>query len=207
MQKLKLITIVFAVTQLGVVAHAAQTNDVAPARGAETATSARREYLLVPTDVVQVNVFQEDDLATKARIAKDGTVTLPLLGSVPIGGKTREQAAAHIQKLLGEKYLVHPQVSVDVVEYSKRRFTVLGQVQRPGRYEIPGDESVNLLQAISIAGGYTRLGAASKITVQRGEGEQKQIFKLDADSMARQKGVELFEIIAEDTITVGEKIF
>ena len=166
-----------------------------------------RNYILVPNDVVQVFVYQEDDLNARVRLAKDGSVTLPLLGPVQIGGKTREQAALHIQTLLGNKYLVNPQVSLDVVEYAKRRFTVLGHVQRPGTYEIPGDETINLLQAISMAGGYTRLGAGNKVTVQRGEGASKQIFKLDADEMARKKEVEIFEIIADDTITVGEKLF
>ncbi|HMJ91562.1 MAG TPA: polysaccharide biosynthesis/export family protein [Candidatus Acidoferrum sp.] len=177
---------------------AVATNDV---------NGARPDYVLVPSDIVQVKVYQEDDLDAKVRLAKDGTVTLPLLGAVNIGGKTREQAAAAIKARLGEKYLVNPQVTVEIVEYSKRRFTVLGQVQRPGTYEFPGDESVNLLQGISMAGGYTRLGAANRITVQRGEGRDKNIFKLDADSMAKEKNVTMFEIAPDDTITVGEKIF
>jgi polysaccharide export outer membrane protein len=180
----------------------ASTNTVAA-----TNSAARKDYLLVPSDVVQVKVYQEDDLDAKVRLAKDGTVTLPLLGQVNIGGRTREQAALVIKKLLGEKYLVNPQVTVEVVDYSRRRFTVLGQVQRPGTYEFPGDESVNLLQAISMAGGYTRLGAASKVTVQRGEGAEKKIFKLDADSMAKERDVKVFEIQPDDTITIGERLF
>jgi protein involved in polysaccharide export with SLBB domain len=172
-----------------------------------TAASAQQEYLLAASDVVQVKVYQEDDLDAKVRVSKDGSVTLPLIGTTSIGGKTREQAAAVIMQKLGEKYLVHPQVTVDVVEYSKRRFTMLGQVQRPGTYEFPGDESVNLLQAISMAGGYTRLGAGNKVTVQRGEGSAKKIFKLDADSMAKDKDVRIFGVQPDDTITIGEKIF
>jgi protein involved in polysaccharide export with SLBB domain len=134
-------------------------------------------------------------------------VTLPLLGQVKIGGTTREQAAAVIREKLAEKYLVNPQVTVDVLEFTKRRFTVLGQVQRPGTYEFPADQSVNLLQAISMAGGYTRLGAASKVTVQRGEGSEKKAFKLDADSMAKEASVKIFEVLPDDTISIGEKIF
>lgn len=177
------------------------------AAAAVTNAASRPEYLLVANDVVQVKVYQEDDLDAKVRVSKDGTVTLPLIGSVQIGGRTREQAASIIKGKLGEKYLVNPQVTVDIVEFSKRRFTVLGQVQRPGTYEFPGDESVNLLQAISMAGGYTRLGAANKVTVQRGEGADKKIFKLDADSMAKERGVNIFEVAPDDTISIGEKIF
>ncbi len=186
--------------------HAADTK-LAAAPASNGTNAVRRDYLLVSSDVVQVKVYQEDDLDAKVRVARDGTVTLPLLGAVNIGGKTREQAAALIKQRLGDKYLVNPQVTVEIVEYSKRRFTVLGQVQRPGTYEFPGDDSVNLLQAISMAGGYTRLGASNKVTVQRGEASEKAIFKLDADSMAKDKNVTVFEIQPDDTITIGEKIF
>ena len=183
------------------------------AAGAETtapaaaSTNARPDYVLVPNDTIMVKVYQESDLDARVRISKDGTIVLPLLGQVAVGGKTREHAAKMIRDLLAEKYLVSPQVSLDIAEYSKRRFTVLGQVQRPGTFEMPGDESVNLLQAISMAGGYTRLGTGRGVTVQRGEGLEKKVFKLDADSMAKDKDVKVFEIIADDTITIGEKLF
>jgi polysaccharide export outer membrane protein len=170
-------------------------------------TNARPDYLLAANDVVSVVVYQEEDLSAKVRVSKDGSIVLPLLGSVTVGGKTRETAARMIRDLLAEKYLVSPQVSLDIAEYAKRRFTVLGQVSRPGSYEMPGDESVNLLQAISMAGGYSRLGTGRGVTVQRGQGTDKKTFKLDADSMAKDKDVKIFEIEADDTITVGEKIF
>jgi len=182
----------------------AETNALPP--GSAT-TNARPDYILAPNDIVTVKVYQEDDLDAKVRISKDGSIVLPLLGQVTVGGKTREQAAKMIRDLLAEKYLVSPLVSLDIAEYSKRRFTVLGQVQRPGTFEMPGDESVNLLQAISMAGGYTRLGAGNRVTVQRVENGENKSIKLDADSMAKEKGVKIFEILPDDTITVGEKIF
>ena len=186
-----------------VIAAGAETN--APPLAA--ATNSRPDYVLVANDIIVMKVYQEDDLDAKVRISKDGSIVLPLLGTVTIGGKTREQAAKMIKDLLAEKYLVNPQVSLDIAEYSKRRFTVLGQVARPGTFEIPGDESVNLLQAISMAGGYSRLGTGRGVTVQRGQGPEKKSFKLDADAMAKDKGVTIFEILPDDTITVGEKLF
>jgi polysaccharide export outer membrane protein len=183
-------------------AAAAETNAATAAN-----TNARPDYVLAPNDTIMVKVYQESDLDAKVRISKDGTIVLPLLGQVSVGGKTREDAARLIRDLLAAKYLVSPQVSLDIAEYSKRRFTVLGQVQRPGTFELPGDETVNLLQAISMAGGYTRLGTGRGVSVQRGEGPDKRVFKLDADSMAKDKDVKNFEIIADDTITIGEKIF
>ena len=164
-----------------------------------------RVYLLSPNDVIQVKVYQEDDLETRGRVAQDGSLTLPLVGVVKIGGQSVEQAAAMIQGLYGKDYLVNPQVSVIILEYSKRNFTVLGQVQKPGSYEIPNEQAIDLLRAIAMAGGYTRIGNPSKITVQRKVGDATRIFKLDAESMAKDKNAKPFEIRPEDTVTVGEK--
>jgi polysaccharide export outer membrane protein len=98
-------------------------------------------------------------------------------------------------------------VTLSVAEYAKRRFVVLGQVQRPGPYELPGDKPTSLLQAIAIAGGYTRIGSPRKVTVQRLVDGDQRIFKLDAEAMAKESNARMFEILPEDTITVGEKLF
>jgi len=164
-----------------------------------------RLYVLKPNDVVMVKVYQEEDLTIQARVARDGSITLPLLGTVSIGSNTVEQAIGLIRDGLAKDYLVNPQVSLSIVEYAKRRFTVLGQVNRPGTYEMPGDDQLNLLQAVAMAGGYTRIGAPTKITVQRVVADETKIFKLNAESMAKNKGEKPFEILPEDTITVGEK--
>jgi protein involved in polysaccharide export with SLBB domain len=164
-----------------------------------------RLYVLKPNDVVMVKVYQEEDLTIQARVARDGSITLPLLGTVYIGSNSVEQAIGLIRDGLAKDYLVNPQVSLSIVEYAKRRFTVLGQVTRPGTYEMPGDDSLNLLQAIAMAGGYTRIGAPTKITVQRVVADQTKIFRVNAESMAKNKGEKPFEILPEDAITVGEK--
>jgi polysaccharide export outer membrane protein len=127
-------------------------------------------------------------------------------GQVKIGGKTIEEATTVITRLFDDGYLVNPQVSITVLEYAKRRFTVLGQVQRPGTYEMPGEESINLLQAISMAGGYTRIGAPWKITLQRTVNDEQRVFKLDAEAMSKDRNAKPFEIMPDDTITVGEKL-
>jgi protein involved in polysaccharide export with SLBB domain len=156
---------------------------------------------------VQMRVYQEDDLETKARIAKDGTVTIPLIGVVQIGGKTVEEATGLIRDLLDKDYLVNPQVTLTVTEYAKRRFTVLGQVQKPGTYEIPNEENVTLLQAIAMSGGYTRLANPGKITVSRQVGPQKTTLTFDGRAMASDTSTKTFAVMPDDTITVAERIF
>ena len=183
-------------------AAAAETN----ATTAAAVSDAVATYRLSPNDVVRVRVFQEDDLATELRLGRDGSATFPLLGIINLGGKTVDEAAASIREALGKDYLVNPQVTLTVVEYAKRRFTVLGQVQKPGSYELPGEESVTLLQAIAMAGGFTRLAVQGKVTITRVLGGKKT-FMVDIRSATSDPGTRLFEILPDDTITVAERVF
>jgi polysaccharide export outer membrane protein len=179
----------------------------AQARAEESAAPAQaRTYRLSPNDVVRVKVFQEDDLTTEMRLAKDGTATFPLLGVINLGGQTVDEAAATIRDLLGKDYLVNPQVTLTVAEYAKRRFMVLGQVQKPGSYDIPSEESVTLLQAIAMAGGFTRLAVQSKVTIIRTAGG-KRTLSVDVKSNANDPGVKPFEILPDDSIIVAERVF
>ena len=163
-------------------------------------------YQISPSDGVEIKVYQEEDLFTKGRIASDGSIVFPLIGVIKIGGKTVEQAAGMIKDLLAKDYLVNPQVSVTVVEYSKRRFTVLGQVARPGPYDFPNEGNVDLVEAIGMAGGATRI-ASSKATISRLKDGKKEVIRLDYKAMSKNKNATRFEILPDDTITVEESIF
>jgi protein involved in polysaccharide export with SLBB domain len=164
-------------------------------------------HLLASDDLVEIKVYQQPDLETKARIDQDGSMTMPLLGTIKISGKTVEEARVMIHDLLAKDYLVNPQVSITVVEYAKHSFTILGEVQRPGTYEIPSGGSFTLLQAIAFAGGYTRIGSPGKVAVQRIENGQKKVYNLDAGAMAKDENVKAFLVLPNDTINVGERFF
>ena len=183
----------------------------AAAVGATNATNAAklasRPYLISPDDVIWLKVYQEEDLETKLKVTKDGTVTLPLLGAVTIGGKTVEEASGLIRTMLDRRFLVNPQVSLSIVEYSKRKFTVLGQVQRPGIYEYSAEQPMTLLQAVAMAGGFTRQAAAGKVTVQRIEQGRIRSHKVGEEAMMRDSFALPFEIQPDDTINVGTKLF
>jgi polysaccharide export outer membrane protein len=162
-------------------------------------------YRLSANDLVQIKVFQEDDLDSTVRISKDGTIQFPLIGGAKIGGCTVQGAASVLESALRD-YLVRPQVTIRVTEYSKRRFTVLGQVAKPGAYEMPEDQSMNLLEAIGVAGGYTRIANPSKVVLKRKVNGEEKIFRLNAKTMATDGENQRFEVLPGDTILVGESI-
>lgn len=188
-----------------------------PGRVAEAATPAdavvpdqdspRANYVLAANDLIGIRVFQEDDLETRVRISKDGTITFPLIGVIRVGGKTPQEAARGIRDMLAKGYLINPQVTVSVLEYTKYRLTVLGQVQKPGSYDFPDRERLTLLEAIGMAGGYTRIADPGKIVVKRISNGKESVYRVNAKKMASRVDASAFEVMPGDVITVGESIF
>src|SRR5207253_7224639 len=82
-------------------------------------------YTLSANDQVAIEVFGEEDLRTNGRLNGEGNLSLPLLGSVHLGGLTLAQAASRITELYGRDYLVNPKVNITLVGYAKRRFSIL----------------------------------------------------------------------------------
>lgn len=165
-----------------------------------------RSYRLTANDVLKIKVYQEEDLTTDLRISKDGTANFPLLGAIVLGGKSIEEATAMVRDLLAKDYLVNPQVTITVTEYAKRRFTVLGQVGKPGIYEFPNEEGVTLLQAIGMAGGFTRLAKTSTVTVTRISGGNRTI-TVNVKANTNDPATKQFEVLQDDTVQVGERTF
>ena len=168
------------------------------------AVSAPTGYILTSNDQIGVEVFGEDDLRTAGRLNSEGNLSVPLLGSVHLAGLTLNQASGKLTELFGRDYLVSPRVNVFLLGYAKRRFTMLGQVSRPGSYEMPdgSPEGVDMLEAVAMAGGYTRIAAPERITVKRGN----DIVRVNGKRLAHGSG-ERFKVLPGDTVTVGESIF
>lgn len=184
---------------------------VAPPNAATNAVTAPSGYVLSANDQVAVEVFGEDDLRTSGRLNAEGNLSLPLLGSVHLSGLTLTQATARVTDLYARDYLVNPKVNVMLVGYAKRRFTMLGQVNRPGSFEMPDGSptGIDLLEAVAMAGGYTRIAAPERITVRRHGANGDEILKVDGKRLARGAGGanSSFKVQPGDTITVGESIF
>jgi polysaccharide export outer membrane protein len=184
------------------------TSSTSSSNSSVGAVSAPSGYQLSANDSIAVEVFGEDDLKTAARLNSEGNVSLPLIGSVHLGGLTLTQATARVTELYARDYLVHPKVNVTLLSYAKRRFTVLGQVNHPGNFEMPETSpgGIDLLEAIAIAGGYTRIAAPERISVRRNTGRGDQVMRVDGKKLARGEGGG-FKVEPGDTVTVGESIF
>lgn len=165
------------------------------------------DYQILPADILEIVVFQEPDLKSTLRVSNEGTIIFPLVGAVPVGGLTPQTAANAIRDRLAGGYLINPQVNVTVMEFSKRRFTVLGEVQKPGSYDMPDQQDVTVLQAIGMAGGYTRIANPGKVTLMRKVAGKAQTWALNAKKMASGGAESALVIQPGDVITVAESRF
>lgn len=158
-------------------------------------------------DVVEIKVYQEDELTTKARVDSEGKVAMPLLGAIKVGGRSVETAQNRIRDLLERDYLRAPQVSMTLIEFSKKRFSVLGEVNQPGFFMIPEGESMNVLQAIASAGGFTPYARSGDIVVKRKVNGQEETIRVDAKAIAKKKRAPNLEIQGGDAIYVNQSFF
>ena len=114
---------------------------------------ASSEYRISEGDQIVVNVFGVEELNTTTVVSNSGSIMLPLLGPVVLEGMTSEEAAEHLAAKWGRRYLIDPVVSVHIAEHRRTMTRILGEVARPGTYEMP--QNATLLDLIAMAGGLT----------------------------------------------------
>lgn len=145
------------------------------------------DYRTGPGDVLNITVYDNDDLKTKVRISENGTIVMPLLGRIDINRLTVDQVTEKITSLLADGYLVNPQVNVFVVEYRSKKVVVLGNVRHPGIIELNG--SITFLELISKAGGLEK-DAGDTATIQRkSAGGKKEVIVVDLRALLEKGNV------------------
>ncbi|HEV8441353.1 MAG TPA: polysaccharide biosynthesis/export family protein [Methylomirabilota bacterium] len=128
---------------------------------------ARTDYQIGPEDVLDIAVWNNTSLSRTTPVRPDGKISLPLLNDVQAAGLTPMQLREVITKKLTE-YMPNPEVSVIVREVNHFKVSVLGEVKKPGRYDLKGQTTV--LDAIALAGGLNDFAARSRITILRNNG-------------------------------------
>lgn len=154
------------------------------------------EYTIGEGDVLDIKVYENDDLSTTVRVSSNSTIRVPLLGEISIKDLTVSQVSSKIERLYADGYLVSPQVDVFIKEHRSKKAVILGQVKNPGQYEIRG--KVTILEFISTAGGLTT-DAGGTATIKRlsASGENKDQIVLDLEKLIKKGDVSL-NILVQD---------
>ena len=163
-----------------------------------------QDYRIGVGDLLQVEVYDEPDLTKETRVLTDGTISLPLLGSIRALGLTVGELQKEVTRHLAEKYLVDPQVTVFVKEFS--HIFVFGEVKSPGAFPLYGRMTV--FEAITLAGGFTEVANPSKVKVIRETENGEQTFEVDIEQLTKQGDLSQdMELQAHDRIIVPRSFF
>jgi polysaccharide biosynthesis/export protein len=159
------------VVLLGLAVSAFMFQGVAHAQ-TSTSAAATSQYRLAPGDAIKIFVYQNPDLTLELRLTESGSVSYPLLGTINLGGLTVNQAEDRISSGLRDgKFVNRPQVTVTLLQVRGNQVSVLGQVNRPGRYPLETGE-VRLTDLIATAGGVSIAGGETVTVVGTRNGAQ-----------------------------------
>lgn len=160
------------------------------------------DYIIGPEDVLEITVWKNNDLSKTVQVRPDGRISIPLIGDVSAVGKTSVQLTQEIADRL-KSYMENPTVSIVVKEVNSYSIFLLGEVVKPGR--LPLKTKTTLLQAITLAGGFSPVAARNKIVIFRfgkdGEGLTK--IKASYDDIVLRDGTKQnIELMPGDQIVV-----
>jgi polysaccharide export outer membrane protein len=182
---------------LSVAAGAAEAD---AGKAADHSGNSHDAYLLQPGDVIDVSVWKESDLQKEVLIRPDGGFTFPLAGEVDARGKSVETVRSVLAERL-KKYVPTPVVTVAVKSIGGNRVYVLGKVNRAG--DFPLSNSLDVMQAISLAGGTTPYAAVNDIVILRRQNGRQQAFNFHYSDVARGRNLsQNIQLESGDTVVV-----
>ena len=152
-------------------------------------------------DSISVHVYGQPDMDGIVAVAEDGTISLPLIGSVNVVGLSPIEAARRVEdELKNRQLLVDPQVTIAVVQSHSQRVSVLGEVHTPGRYPI--DASTTLIDLLAQAGGITSLGADFVFVLRPDSAGHTNRYTVDLKGIANDKGA-----LPMQTLQGGDSVY
>jgi polysaccharide export outer membrane protein len=164
------------------------------------ATAQEAGYTVKPGDGLEISVWKEPDLQGPVLVTPDGFFSFPLVGHVDARGKTVTDLQQVITERLA-KYISDPVVTVSIREVRGNKVYVIGQVNRPGEFIV--NPRVDVMQALSMAGGTTAFAALDDIRILRRSGAKQESLEFDYNAVARGKALEQnIELRAGDIVVV-----
>ena len=157
-------------------------------------------YTVKPGDTLIVSVWKEPDLQGDVLVTPDGAFAFPLVGQVDARGKTVTQLQQIVSERL-QKYISDPVVTVSVRDIRGNKVYVIGQVNKPGEFIV--NPRVDVMQALSMAGGTTPFASLGNIIILRRAGAQQEALRFDFTSVAKGKDLtQNIELRAGDVVVV-----
>lgn len=189
-----------------------------PARAADTkvppANPTVLAYKITLTDLLRVDIYQEDDLRTMSRVDAKGNINLPLVGEVHVVGLTVSDAQKAVENAYRDgRYLRTPQVTINIESYASREVSIQGQIRSPGRFPLPIETNMTVLELVTKAGGFTDTAKGTAVNITRVTADgKKQVFTIDVDSLLKGKdkaSISDNSLIIQpgDIVYVPERIF
>lgn len=159
---------------------------------------------LGPGDLLEIKVFDEKDLSGVYRVSSSGAIDFPLVGLLQVNGLTGSDAAALLEQMLKKNYLRDPQVSLFIKEYNSKKISVFGQVTKPGTFKY--EDGMSVIQAVSMAGGFTKMASKDNTNVTRLVDGQEKKYPIPVESIARGEAKNFF-LQPGDIVYVPESIW
>jgi polysaccharide export outer membrane protein len=145
------------------------------------------DYLIGPGDVLEISVWEAEDLTRTVAVLPDGTISFPLVGGV----KAAERRLTDLEKEVEEKvarFVPDPVVYVEVRQVNSMLIYVIGRVKNPGRF--PLNANVNVMQALAMAGGLNPFAERDEIKIFRDTGGETEIFRFTYDAVSHGENLE-----------------
>jgi polysaccharide biosynthesis/export protein len=166
--------------------QAQESKSALPASGAGASVDFGPDYLLGPGDVIDIAVWKDETLTKSVTVLPDGKISFPLIGEIKAAGRTVPQLKEEITKKISP-FAPDPTISIEVRQVNSMLIYVIGRVNTPGRFSL--NTNVNVLQALTIAGGVNPFAKRDKIKIFREEGTKTKIFRFKYDEVV--EGTEL----------------
>jgi protein involved in polysaccharide export with SLBB domain len=204
------LVILFGVSLAAAERQGSPEQAVEAARVQPSSSERRSDYVLQPQDSLRVFIFQHEDLNKQmdsVQVSPEHTVSLPLVGTISVRGLTARQAESAIREAFDRDFIVNPQVSVVVVKYAERSVNVLGQVGKPDRIPFPQEKGLTIIEAITLAGGPTRLADLRRVKLTRKQADGETVVEeVDVSAMMNKGGKDAVQLKTGDVIYVPERV-
>ncbi len=165
-----------------------------------------QSYALKTDDIIMINIIEDSNLSRETAVSMDGTINMPVIGSIQVAGMTLAQVAEEVRKaLVDAQYLKNPHVGVVLRQLNKPRVSVLGMVMRPGSFEFKPGETI--MHAVSMAGSFDveRAGLQNAVLRRKGKDGTTEVIKIDLNALfVNGDMTQNYELMPEDIIFIPE---